>query len=58
MKRMLRTGMRAGQSGGSRRSAYRETTKAMGVPRDDLQKALVAAALEDDEILRKMTRRK
>lgn len=59
VNRVLRLGMRADRSGGPRRTRYREATQAMGAPRVDLQKALaVAAALEEDEILRKMTLRK
>ncbi len=42
-----------------REQAHREETHAMGGPRADLRKALaLAAALEDDEIVRKMTLRK
>lgn len=39
----------------SRKKTYREKTYSMGVPTVDLTKALaIAAALEDEEILRKM----
>jgi hypothetical protein len=59
VNRVLRTGIRDDRRGAPRRTRYRESTQAMGVPRVDLRKALaVAAALEDEEILRKMTLRK
>jgi hypothetical protein len=59
LNRVLRSGMRAKGDRGPRRPRYREATHAMGAPRADLRKALaVAAALEDEEIVRKMNLRK
>jgi hypothetical protein len=59
LNRVLRSGMEAKRDRGGRRARYREQTYAMGEPRTDLRKALaLAAALEDDEIVRKMTLRK
>lgn len=55
----LRAGLKAGRSVPARRRRYREKTFALGSPRVDLRKALaVAAALEDEEILRKSMLRK
>lgn len=59
LNRLLRSGMAAKPDRTGRRPHYREQTYAMGEPRTDLRKALaLAAALEDDEIVRKMTLRK
>jgi hypothetical protein len=59
VNRVLRSGMETKGGRGSRRPRYREQTYAMGEPRIDLRKALaLAAALEDEEIVRKTTLRK
>jgi hypothetical protein len=59
LNRVLRSGMEAKRDRAPRRPRHREQTYAMGEPRTDLRKALaLAAALEDDEIVRKMTLRK
>ncbi len=63
LTRLLNRALRAGlQAGGARRrapAAYRERVHAMGSPRLALDKALAqAAALEDEEIVRKLTLRK
>jgi hypothetical protein len=51
--------MEAKRDRAPRRPRHREQTYAMGEPRTDLRKALaLAAALEDDEIVRKTTLRK
>lgn len=58
LNEVLRTGLK---SGGPRppRRRYREKTLSLGTPRIDLRKALgVAAALEDEEVLRKAMLRK
>ena len=60
-KQALNSAVRAGL-GGQRRSkqAFRQYSQAMGLrPALDLDKALqIAAALEDEEIIRKLERRK
>lgn len=63
LTRLLNRTLQAGlQAGGARRRsqpAYRERAHAMGVPRLTLDKALsLAAALEDDEIVRELALRK
>jgi len=59
LNRVLRSGIQAKQGRAPRRLRHREETHAMGAPRADLRKALaLAAALEDEEIVRKMTLRK
>lgn len=59
VNRVLRAGLAVMDGGGPKRRPYRESTHAMGVPRVDLDKALaLAAGLEDEEILRKMSLRK
>lgn len=59
LNRALKTGL---QAGGARRRAqrtFREGVHSMGVPRLALDKALaLAAALEDEEIVRELTLRK
>ena len=56
---VLRAGLEAGRSAPPRRRRYREVTFPLGSPRLDLTKALgIAAALEDEEILRKAMLRK
>jgi len=55
----LRAGMQASREPRRPRRRYREQTHAMGAPSVKLEKALaLAAALEDEEILRKMKLRK
>ncbi len=58
--RLLRRGIEATRARpGATRRAYREKTFAMGRPRFDLDKALaLAAALEDEETVAKLARRK
>ena len=55
----LRAGMQASGKPGRPRRRHREQTLAMGAPRMKLDKALaLAAALEDEEIARKLRLRK
>jgi hypothetical protein len=59
LDRTVRAGMQASREPRRRKRRYREQTHAMGVPSVALDKALVlAAALEDREIVRKMMLRK
>jgi hypothetical protein len=59
VNRVLRAGLTASGGRNSKRKPHRESTHAMGTPRVELDKALaLAAGLEDEEILRKMTLRK
>ena len=59
LDRTLRAGMRAAPKPSLRRRRHRERTHAMGQPRIKLDKALaLAAALEDEEIVRKLLGRK
>ena len=59
VNRTLRAGMQRAGASARRRSQYREKTHSMGAPRFDLDKALaLAAGLEDEEVIRKMTLRK
>jgi hypothetical protein len=59
LNRALKAGLQAGRSRRRAQPAYRERVHAMGVPRLALDKALaVAAALEDEEIVRELTVRK
>lgn len=57
LDRTLRAGMLAARNPSQRRRRHRERTHAMGQPRIKLDKAL-AAALEDEEIVRKVLGRK
>jgi hypothetical protein len=58
LDRTLRAGLHAARSPRRSRRHYRERTYSMGVPTVALDKALaLAAALEDREIIRKMTLR-
>ncbi len=58
LNRLLRTGL-AAESGATRRPRFRQATARMGRSRVDLDKALsLAAALEDEEIVRKLSVRK
>ena len=57
--RALRAGLAAGGARPRRQPAYRERVHAMGVPRLALDKALaLAAAMEDEDIVRDLTLRK
>jgi hypothetical protein len=57
--RTLRAGMQAARKPGRPRQRHREQIHAMGAPRTKLDKALaLAAALEDEEIVRKVLGRK
>ncbi len=57
--RALREGLAAGGARQRQQPAYREGVHAMGVPRLALDKALaLAAAMEDEEIVRDLTLRK
>jgi len=59
LDRTLRAGLRASKAPTPRRKRYREETKPLGEPRVELDKALtVAAALEEEEAVRKMALRK
>ena len=59
LDRTLRAGMQAPRGARRPRRRYREQTHAMGAPNVALDKALVlAAALEDKEIVRKLMLRK
>jgi len=59
LNRALKAGLRAGGARRRPQRAYRERVHAMGVPRLVLDKALaLAAALEDEEIVRELTLRK
>ena len=59
LDRTLRAGMHASQRPSSRKRPHRERTYAMGPSRIKLEKALaLAAALEDEEIVRKVLGRK
>ena len=58
LNRLLRSGL-AAESAVVGRPAFRQATARMGRPRVELDKALsVAAALEDEEIVRKLSVRK
>jgi hypothetical protein len=58
LDRTLRAGLKASRAP-RRRRRHREKTHAMGRPRTDLRKALAqAAAMEDEETLRKLALRK
>jgi len=59
LNRLLRLGISALDESGESRSPLRQTTYSMGRPRLVIDKALaLAAALEDEEIARKMSLRK
>lgn len=59
LDRTLRAGMHASPRQSSRKRPHRERTYAMGPPRIKLEKALaLTAALEDEEIVRKVLGRK
>jgi len=59
LNRALRAGLQAGRARRPARPAYRERVHSMGAPRLALDKALaLAAALEDEEVVRELTARK
>ena len=59
LNRTLRTGLQAGGARARKRPPYRERAHALGAPRLPLDKALaLAAALEDDEIVRELALRR
>lgn len=59
LDRTLRAGIRVSPKPSSRKRRHRERTYAMGPPRIKLDKGLaLAAALEDEEIVRKVLCRK
>ena len=59
LNRALKAGLLAGGAHRRAQPAYRARVHAMGVPRLALDKALaMAAALEDEEIVRELTLRK
>lgn len=59
LKRTLRAGLKACGARRRKRRPYREQAHSLGAPRVGLDKALaLAAALEDEEILRELTLRK
>jgi predicted transcriptional regulator len=59
INRTLKAGLQARGTRPRKRRTYRERTYAMGVPKVPLEKALaLAAALEDEEIARKLVLRK
>ena len=59
INRTLKAGLQAGGARRPKRPAYRERPYALGTPRVALDKALaLAAALEDEELARKLALRK
>lgn len=59
LNRLLRVGLATSSQPGGNRERYREATVRMGRPRFETDKALaLAAALEDEEIIRKISLRK
>ncbi|MCY4600296.1 MAG: antitoxin [Acidobacteria bacterium] len=59
INRTLRAGLWRPEPEGGLRMPFKQRTAAMGRPRVDLDKALaLAAALEDDEVARKVSLRK
>ena len=59
LNRVVRAGLEALDRSGGQQEIYRQKTFRMGPPSVDLDKALaLAAALEDEEVLRKMSLRK
>ena len=59
INRLLRRGLQASKREGKTHRRYRERVFSMGAPAIDLNKAMaVATALEDEEILRKISLRK
>lgn len=59
VNRTLRTGLQASREPSRPRARFRQRVFSMGKPAVDLTKALaIAAALEDEEVLRKLSLRK
>lgn len=59
LNRTLKAGLQAGGARRSKRPVYREQPHSMGTPRLALDKALVMAAMqEDEEVVRDLTLRK
>jgi hypothetical protein len=59
INRTLRAGLQVGSARRPKRPLYRERAKALGAPHISLDKALaLAAALEDEEIVREFALRK
>ena len=59
INRTLKAGLLVGRAPRPKRPAYREHAQALGAPRVSLDKALaLAAALEDEEIIRELALRK
>ena len=59
INRVLREGIAAMRQPGKRASPYRQKTSSMGKPKVNLDKAVaLAASLEDEEVCRKLARRK
>jgi len=59
LNRALKAGLQAGSARRREQPAYREQVHSMGAPRIALDKALaLAAALEDEEIVRELALRK
>lgn len=59
LNRALRDGLRASKGGRPQKPRFKQKTHAMGAARVDLNKALaLAAALEDEEILRELSMHK
>ena len=59
LNQALRAGIKAANQLNSQRGYYKEKTYKMGIPRANLDKALMLAAdLKDEEIIRKMMLRK
>lgn len=59
INRALEAGLQAGATRRPKRAPYREPVHALGTPRVPLDKALVlAAVLEDEEVARKLALRK
>lgn len=59
LNRALKSGLQAGAARSRKQPIYREQVHSMGTPRVALDKALaLAAALEEEEIVRELTLRK
>ena len=59
INRTLKAGLQVGRARSPKRSPYRERARPLGTPRVSLDKALtLAAALEDEEIVREFALRK
>jgi hypothetical protein len=59
INRTLKAGLQVGRARRPKRPLYRERAQALGAPRVSLDKALaLAAALEDEEIVREFALRK